>query len=335
MEVKEPASVGKNVAQRCQAPPSESSEETETSGSCSGEFQSLSVEVSSPVLDTSAVLEVNPVLGPAAPSLESSDVPNSGKVERPGPYDVLLGRGRSYQIHQGNRRLHKIVAAHKPFYLRSKQKRKCEIAKMVMKLVKESNSEPVRFLRREECFWVEVPSEVAREKVSHALRCKAKKADTRSGGDPSEDSILICPPFGRPLMGAVLSTPVGAAYGNRPLKPMPYDAELAPVSPAVIYMNSVSLPTPSPPSWGQAYPRPGPAMGELGVRLAAPESYIPRMLRAPYGMQIPTPRGPRRSYSAGTPVGMLSDDQILEILQRRQARTFVPNRPEFPPFFKL
>jgi hypothetical protein len=346
MERKEPSSGGKEVVQRHQAP-SESSEETATNESCSGEeFLSVVVQESSPVLDASIVLEANPGLEPAAHSrIESSGVPNSGKIERPGPYDVLFGRGKPYQIHKGNRRFHKIVAAHKPRYLRSKQNQKCDIAKMVIKLVQQGNSAPVRFLRREGYFWVEVPNEVAREKVSHALRCKTKKADRSDV--PSEDAISICPPFGpRSLMlgAAPLSTPAAAIYGNRlPLlseQPKPYNAVPAPalVSAAICMPNSVSLPMASPPSWGgQANARrPGPTMGGLlGARLAAPESFIlPRMLGVPYGIQMAMSRsGPRSGYT-GTPVGMLSEDQILEtLLQRRQARTFVPGRPQFFPSF--
>ena len=347
MELEEPSSRrgGEKVAQRPQAT-SESSEETETHECRSGEFQRSGVlEESYPVLATSIVLETDYVLEPASHSLvESSDVPNSGKIERPGPYDILLGREKSYQIHQGNRRLHKIVAAHKPYYMRSKQKEKCEIAKMIMKLVKESDSEPVRFLRREGHFWGEVPSEVAREKVSHALRCKARKRNrckarkrNRSEDPSSEDAVLTCPPFGPPpLMGAApLSTSAGVADGNHPLrKPIPYNEVSAPAFPtAAVYMHYVSLPVALPPSWGQPYhatlPRPT-RMGGLGISLTAPGSYIP-VPRVPYGMQMTMPRGPR-GYSE-TPVGMLSDHQILEtLLQRRQARTLVPDRPQFPPF---
>ena len=343
MELEKPSRRGgEKVPQRPQAT-SESSEETETNECRSGEFQRSGVlEKSYPVLATSIVLETNSVLEPASHSLaESSDVPNSGKIESPRPYDVLFGRGKPYQIHKGNRRLHRIVAAHKPRYLKSKQNKKCEIAKMILRLVKEGNSEPVRFLRREGYFWVEVPYEVAREKVSHALRCRTKKIDPPD--DPSRDGILIYPPFaGRPLMGAPpLSIPTGTAFGNRPRllsaeQPKPCNTvSAAPaVLPAAIYMNSALLPMASPPSWGHFCARPGPAMGGfLGIRLPAPESYVPRMVGVPYGLQTTMSRGPR-GYS-DTPVGMLSDNQILgALLQRRQARTFVPDRrPQFfPPF---
>jgi hypothetical protein len=101
--------------------------------------------------------------------------------------DLTLGRGKPYQGHEGNVRLHKIVNLHKARYLKSRRDDKFAIAEEIVQYIKQGNDdkgkkETGRFLKRVdgEEYWVEVSDTVSREKVSHALRSKPRKGEGSS-----------------------------------------------------------------------------------------------------------------------------------------------------------
>ncbi len=111
------------------------------------------------------------------------DIPRISQPER---FDVLFGRGKPYQGHAGNIRLHKIVDLYKPRYSQARRHEKTEIAEEIVQFIKTAgaNDNPGRFLKRveNEEAWIEVSDSVARDKVSHALRGKPRKeSDTVSG----------------------------------------------------------------------------------------------------------------------------------------------------------
>lgn len=111
-----------------------------------------------------------------------SDVP---RILQPSQFDVLFGRGKPYQGHAGNIRLHKIVDLYKPRYSQARRHEKTEIAEEIVQFIKtpSNNNKPGRFLKRveNEEAWVEVSDSVARDKVSHALRGKPRKESESSG----------------------------------------------------------------------------------------------------------------------------------------------------------
>ena len=111
-----------------------------------------------------------------------SDVP---RISQPSQFDVLFGRGKPYQGHAGNIRLHKIVDLYKPRYSQARRHEKTEIAEEIVQFIKTptNNNKPGRFLKRveNEEAWVEVSDSVARDKVSHALRGKPRKESESSG----------------------------------------------------------------------------------------------------------------------------------------------------------
>jgi hypothetical protein len=102
------------------------------------------------------------------------------RIDMPGPFDVICGRGRPYQEHHGNKRLHAIVAVHKPRYFISKRHEKKGIAEMIVSSIKNDGTQPGRFLKRtdddNDVVWEEVSSKNAREKVSHVLRFKGRNS---------------------------------------------------------------------------------------------------------------------------------------------------------------
>jgi hypothetical protein len=144
------------------------------------------------------------------------------QIFKPSQNDVLFGRGKvsilhysmkttvlvfllalkynqPFQGHQGNMRLHKIVNLHKERYLSSRRYDKLAIADDIVRDIKSGRrGEPGRFMKRAngEEYWIEVGDDVAREKVSHALRGKPRKKTDEGGsgflvGAPKRSTQLI------------------------------------------------------------------------------------------------------------------------------------------------
>ena len=119
---------------------------------------------------------------------------------------VLFGRGRPYQNHPGNRRLHSLVELHRDQYLQSKRFDKNVIAKKIVQIIKQSSG---RFLRRageEQDYWVVVSDSDAREKVSTILRSKVRNKVNESAelGDSTSAKTGI--------VGAASRFPSAAAH---------------------------------------------------------------------------------------------------------------------------
>jgi hypothetical protein len=137
-------------------------------------------------------------------SLDSS-TEGMARIANPSPRDVIFGRGKPFQSHPGNVYLHKIVNMHKDRYFKSRRYDKLAIAEEIVSEIKQgSNGTPGRFLKRVEGedHWVEVSSEVAREKVSHALRGKPRKLPSAAPG-------AFCRPAGEAAGKAGTTTAFG------------------------------------------------------------------------------------------------------------------------------
>jgi hypothetical protein len=104
-------------------------------------------------------------------------------VTEAGPFDVLLGRGRGTQQHEGNQRFQAIINENKDLYntFRSRDK-KTSTTRDIVNLIKTSGEEIGRFLKFDTTTrgWVEVDDEVARVKVAQALRYKREENDADS-----------------------------------------------------------------------------------------------------------------------------------------------------------
>ena len=120
------------------------------------------------------------------------------RVSTPTPFDVLFGRGFSYQMHPGNLRLHTVVKRHKDRYSNAKRLEKRAIIAEVVNLIKNGGPQNARFLERAagsgKNDWIEQSDKRAMEKVGHALRGKPR--NTRKGSpsptaaaEPVTDSI--------------------------------------------------------------------------------------------------------------------------------------------------
>jgi hypothetical protein len=126
----------------------------------------------------------------------SESVQGTQRIQQPTQYDVLFGRGKPYQGHKGNIRLHKVVDLYKPRYSQARRHEKTEIAEEIVQFVKVSGEKAGRFLKRAEGdeAWVEVSDSIARDKVSHALRGKPRKeASSSKSQTPSLMEELAAP----------------------------------------------------------------------------------------------------------------------------------------------
>lgn len=85
--------------------------------------------------------------------------------------DILFGRGKIYQNHQGNIRMRQIVSKHKKKYKSLKRSEKWGMIEAVYKEITDGGA---RFLKKSvgSDTWVPVSKEIALEKVSHTFRSK-------------------------------------------------------------------------------------------------------------------------------------------------------------------
>ena len=85
----------------------------------------------------------------------------------PGTLDVLLGRGKPLQKHNGNLNYHYVVEGYHAQYEQASKLEKTQIAKTIVDKIHEQGG---RFLKQEDAGWVEIDDEAARTKISHTFR---------------------------------------------------------------------------------------------------------------------------------------------------------------------
>jgi len=85
----------------------------------------------------------------------------------PGPFDILLGRGKMSQENVGNMRYRDVIQSYEERYERARKSEKTQIAAEVVQSIKKGNG---RFLKEHYGDFIEIPDSRAREKVSHSFR---------------------------------------------------------------------------------------------------------------------------------------------------------------------
>jgi hypothetical protein len=93
-------------------------------------------------------------------------------VLSPTPNDVLFGRGKAIKEHPANIVLYRLADERRLEYEMSSKWEKTVTTYEIMALIKERHG---RFLKMEGGNWVEVDSEVAREKVGHVFRSQRRR----------------------------------------------------------------------------------------------------------------------------------------------------------------
>ena len=99
------------------------------------------------------------------------------QVDTPSPNDILLGRGRPFQSHPGNKKMLRLVKERKKEYQQLSRDKKRPLVKEIIRFLSLDGG---RFLKRLEdhtgkSCWEEVSHDIAFEKVCHALRTKYRK----------------------------------------------------------------------------------------------------------------------------------------------------------------
>jgi hypothetical protein len=110
----------------------------------------------------------------------------------PLPSDVMLGRGRSFLHHPGNKRLQTVVEMNKHRYLNAaNRKEKTCITQEIVHIIQTYGNVPGRFLRYDAKAggWYQVDDHEARVKVSHAIRYRTKYNDSHAEVSESTDSL--------------------------------------------------------------------------------------------------------------------------------------------------
>jgi hypothetical protein len=119
-------------------------------------------------------------------SLSTTENNGVDKVNQPGEFDILCGRGRAFQEHPGNIVLRHMVELHMGRFKRAKRNYKSSIAS---EIVAAFNANGNHFLKQdgETEVWEEIQDEVAKEKVNHCFRSRFKvlSSNTTSFSSPA------------------------------------------------------------------------------------------------------------------------------------------------------
>jgi hypothetical protein len=110
----------------------------------------------------------------------------------PLPSDVMLGRGRSFLRHPGNKRLKTVVEMNTQRYLNATNRNeKTCITQEIVRIIQTYGTVPGRFLRHDAKAggWYQVDDHEARVKVSHAVRYRTKCNDSHAEVSESNDSL--------------------------------------------------------------------------------------------------------------------------------------------------
>lgn len=107
---------------------------------------------------------------------------SDGAIDFPFKYDVLLGRGKPYQDHPGNKYLRELVDSNFDAYNKTKRDLKRKFGESLVHQIQEMSG---RFLKKEEAsgMWVEASLKEAVDKVCHAFRRKREVESKKSKVD--------------------------------------------------------------------------------------------------------------------------------------------------------
>jgi hypothetical protein len=122
--------------------------------------------------------------------------PNAERVTTIHKHDILLGRGKAFQDHSGNKRMRQIIDKYREQYHSLQRSKKRGLVETVYREIVEGGA---RFLtklfftkpttRNEDCF-VLVDGEVALQKVHNTLRCKKGYNKVRAAEMEREGSAM-------------------------------------------------------------------------------------------------------------------------------------------------
>jgi len=126
-------------------------------------------------------------IAPSDP-LHRNHASSAGGFPEPRPYDILCGKDKTFNKHHGNQVFRELIVQFQDTYVAAKSKHeKMRITKDIVSSLKaQYNARFVKLSKNQES-WVEISDQVARDKVSHALRFAAKQH--ASSGVTTDSSV--------------------------------------------------------------------------------------------------------------------------------------------------
>jgi hypothetical protein len=112
------------------------------------------------------------------------------RVGVPGSFDVLVGRGKTFQEHRGNKQFRNLIDAYCVKYCDGSKSDKTALTEKIVDLFKQTSG---RFLKHDGAGWVEVSDDVARLKVSHCFRDQKRKLAQRRSQFPDSRKFDVPP----------------------------------------------------------------------------------------------------------------------------------------------
>jgi len=104
-------------------------------------------------------------------------------IHQPTDQDVLCGKDKSFNRHAGNIAFRSVIESYKSKYMSANTKQeKMRITKEVVSTMKSKYN--ARFVKMQGDEWEEISDQVARDKVSHALRFAASKQSYQTSITP-------------------------------------------------------------------------------------------------------------------------------------------------------
>jgi hypothetical protein len=94
------------------------------------------------------------------------------RIVIPGPFDVLMGRGKAIEESPGNIRIRHLIEVNGPRYEDASRFEKTVVSKAIMAMIRDTGG---RFLKQVEAGWMEVADDTARDKISHSFRNQRSK----------------------------------------------------------------------------------------------------------------------------------------------------------------
>jgi hypothetical protein len=161
----------------------------------------------------------------------------------PMPSDVMLGRGRAFLHHPGNRRLNAVVKMNMQRYLKATNRNeKTWITEEIVQIIQKCGSPPGRFLRYKPKAggWYEVDDEEARVKVSHTVRYRRRcfeRHEVSESTDSEGNEVSESTDSSLSLNGEEPDSSV-----EEPMSPVYSSHQVQPVKPVVTPSNSPSSP---------------------------------------------------------------------------------------------
>jgi len=115
-------------------------------------------------------------------------------ITEPHPNDVLSGRGRGINKHEGNQRWRDLISSNRPTYIETPRNQRPYITESIVKAVR-ALTPPGRFLAKDpnSGVWYEIGEEKANEKTAQAMRDSKKTSNSKEREPQQQQEEIVVP----------------------------------------------------------------------------------------------------------------------------------------------